>query len=747
MRDLGDREESIIQGGSLLVRGKEGTSQWVARRMRELHEVPLDVMKTVLEQGDLKLPTEKGFGRGIENHIMASSHRPRKKRRERDFGRGVNNSSRDMLGGEALEGSSIRDSPGLMAPQDTSISAAAMGGAQAAQGQSETESQPMKGYSPHRNSSVASIASFDSLATSFNSQSSFSSSSSESLLASPPFGAKSFGNSGGITPMGMSTSVGSTSNGMDAGSYFSSKRDPSTWSNPQTDPTNSPYTFSSLAGGGSNGKSRTTGNRRGSNSSSGNPRGPYPGVWRRIKRWSREAAKVLALVENFCKTPEGAEACRQALALPPSASSPSQSGQQDPLKNGILTSENIENTRGNLNATLKCIAAIDLPQLVKQLDKFKDFTRRWEGKEGQSRRVFSHNDAQPGNLLIIKKGLDGLEKGNNNTAVGMPRMETSQSQASIDSTNVDSNPSPSPFLSGQDSQARSRSKTRLRKAPHHSLVVIDFEYASPNPRAYDIANHFHEWRADYHHPTHSWSLTHHGTFPNELERKRWLRAYVEQGRLLKLKSGGNITPPMMNESGRFNKRDQIPTDFSLPPSILSNASEQSSNKNSILENETTSTSQTSTSSPSINPIDSEEHRKALEKSNGRLPVSRNTSSANLEPGSKISKEKEDGLEERTSRLGIRGTIRAAASAAIHGHHSSKNSARNPSLSPSIHPLRSTTSGNEKSTNALVRLDHSIEKEVERLEREIRMWSPASHAVWGVSIFSRGDKTCELVYLT
>ena len=52
----------------------EGTAQWVARRMRELHEVPLDVIRTVLEQGDLKAPSEKGFGRGIENHMMAASH-------------------------------------------------------------------------------------------------------------------------------------------------------------------------------------------------------------------------------------------------------------------------------------------------------------------------------------------------------------------------------------------------------------------------------------------------------------------------------------------------------------------------------------------------------------------------------------------------------------------------------------------------------------------------------------------------
>ena len=30
------------------------------------------------------------------------------------------------------------------------------------------------------------------------------------------------------------------------------------------------------------------------------------------------------------------------------------------------------------------------------------------------------------------------------------------------------------------------------------IIVVDFEYASPNPAAFDIANHFHEWTANYH---------------------------------------------------------------------------------------------------------------------------------------------------------------------------------------------------------------------------------------------------------
>ncbi|WWC95026.1 hypothetical protein V866_001878 [Kwoniella sp. B9012] len=61
---------------------------------------------------------------------------------------------------------------------------------------------------------------------------------------------------------------------------------------------------------------------------------------------------------------------------------------------------------------------------------------------------------------------------------------------------------------------------------HHRYVVIDFEYAAPNARGYDIANHFHEWRANYHHPTHSHSLKPHFPYPTLEERQDFYRAYL-----------------------------------------------------------------------------------------------------------------------------------------------------------------------------------------------------------------------------
>lgn len=46
------------------------------------------------------------------------------------------------------------------------------------------------------------------------------------------------------------------------------------------------------------------------------------------------------------------------------------------------------------------------------------------------------------------------------------------------------------------------------------------------------ANHFIEWQADYHHPTLSASLFHHGGYPTPAERTRFFRAYLgtDQGK-------------------------------------------------------------------------------------------------------------------------------------------------------------------------------------------------------------------------
>lgn len=57
------------------------------------------------------------------------------------------------------------------------------------------------------------------------------------------------------------------------------------------------------------------------------------------------------------------------------------------------------------------------------------------------------------------------------------------------------------------------------------IIVVDFEYASPNPAAFDIANHFHEWTANYHGETPAFLDP--SLYPTLNERRNFYRAYLE----------------------------------------------------------------------------------------------------------------------------------------------------------------------------------------------------------------------------
>ncbi|RXK35645.1 hypothetical protein M231_07075 [Tremella mesenterica] len=61
---------------------------------------------------------------------------------------------------------------------------------------------------------------------------------------------------------------------------------------------------------------------------------------------------------------------------------------------------------------------------------------------------------------------------------------------------------------------------------HHRYVVIDFEYAAPNPRGYDIGNYFHEWCAVHHHHTMTPSAQPRLPYPNASDRENFYRAYL-----------------------------------------------------------------------------------------------------------------------------------------------------------------------------------------------------------------------------
>ncbi|WFD32724.1 choline kinase [Malassezia sp. CBS 17886] len=496
----------------------EGTAQWIARRMRELHEVPLDMMRTVLEQGDVKATSGSGFGRGIANHIMSASHPPWRKSR-------------------AAEGTRMK-------------------------GYSHFAHPSPRPFASHANSSTMS---FDSLATSYDSVASFCLSPTqgvgEQLLREEEAGGLS------MSPLALG-------------------------------PATAPVCESK----------------------------PYPGVWRRIKRWTREASKVVEMVNAFGMTQEG-KVVTEALGIPNGL--PVTVQEEAAAAACRVTAASLAAPRESLVGTMQALLALDLPQLCLEMSRYKQWVRQWEQREGRSRRVLCHNDSQYGNLLLLRVDDSGSLPA---MAAGMPRGDANSS----------------PRVRAVDSPSgRPRSRSRVRaRAPHERLVVIDFEYATANPRAYDIANHFHEWRANYHDLQSPWALSH-GDYPSAAERVRWLRAYVEQGRALR-----RFAPEKIGHS------EPHPPDMLLPPSALDS---------------------------------------------GGLGV-RRTSGQDGESDAGGSRA---GQRRRGAAGGQDGDVRGG------GQWRAA-------------PLRRTVGERCDSMR-----EAAIVREVARLEEEIHVWSPATHAVWGL----------------
>ncbi|KAH7915109.1 choline kinase cytoplasm [Hygrophoropsis aurantiaca] len=115
--------------------------------------------------------------------------------------------------------------------------------------------------------------------------------------------------------------------------------------------------------------------------------------------------------------------------------------------------------------------ALDMDRFLEHWTRYMRWISHTEKIEGSSRRVFAHNDTQYGNLLRI----------NGKLKEGTP--------------------------------------------DHRQIVVVDFEYASPNPLAFDIANHFHEWTANYH--SDDPHILNPSRYPTLDERQNFYRAYLE----------------------------------------------------------------------------------------------------------------------------------------------------------------------------------------------------------------------------
>ncbi|KAI8881827.1 kinase-like protein [Backusella circina FSU 941] len=65
----------------------------------------------------------------------------------------------------------------------------------------------------------------------------------------------------------------------------------------------------------------------------------------------------------------------------------------------------------------------------------------------------------------------------------------------------------------------------LRLEGSNELVTVDFEYASYNPRGFDICNHFCEWMYDYH--AEDSAVLKRERYPTYEEQIRFLRAYID----------------------------------------------------------------------------------------------------------------------------------------------------------------------------------------------------------------------------
>lgn len=114
---------------------------------------------------------------------------------------------------------------------------------------------------------------------------------------------------------------------------------------------------------------------------------------------------------------------------------------------------------------------------------------------------FCHNDTQYGNLLLNKnfKHEDVILK---------------------------DKPAGSASIKDSDGNSISSLIHSTSNKKDTDLVVIDFEYGGPNFPAFDLANHFLEWMANYHDVKKPYYLNERN-FPNKIQQLNLLKAYVE----------------------------------------------------------------------------------------------------------------------------------------------------------------------------------------------------------------------------
>ncbi|AET39322.1 choline/ethanolamine kinase Ecym_4258 [Eremothecium cymbalariae DBVPG len=146
----------------------------------------------------------------------------------------------------------------------------------------------------------------------------------------------------------------------------------------------------------------------------------------------------------------------------------------------------------------KWVSKMDSSEWIQNIDHLKgalltsDWThfkniinkyRLWLDATGESSKplVFCHNDTQYGNLLFTSPVIT--------PTTSTPLAASSSATSLSDSLFLtESNISLEDIINPSVEDQKQDSK----------LVVIDFEYAGPNPAAYDLANFLSEWMSDYH---------------------------------------------------------------------------------------------------------------------------------------------------------------------------------------------------------------------------------------------------------
>ncbi|KAJ3514609.1 hypothetical protein NLJ89_g2278 [Agrocybe chaxingu] len=148
---------------------------------------------------------------------------------------------------------------------------------------------------------------------------------------------------------------------------------------------------------------------------------------------------------------------------------------------GYEIAADVKSRLGAAEQVLKLSTVSEVTRQELDLSRFKREWARyfaWALKQRRhfgAKRVFAHNDAQYGNLLRLKDGSEGVDE-------------------------------------------------------HRQIIVVDFEYAAPNPAAYDIANHFQEWTANYHCSTPH--LLTPSRYPTYEQRRNFYVSYIRHAAML-----------------------------------------------------------------------------------------------------------------------------------------------------------------------------------------------------------------------